>query len=92
MFRIKSVDITALLRENRLFLNRGLFMTKKVNVIKLDEDHRLYIYRKKIVYKERKGGKLVTRFSGLDFNALLTSPVIDDHVRRKLAELVQKLG
>jgi len=92
VFRIKSVDITALLRENRLFLNRGLFMTKKVNVIKLDEDHRLYIYRKKIVYKERVNGRLMTRFSGVSLNGLLGSPLVNYDIKKKILQMIEKLG
>ena len=67
-------------------------MSVRVRVIKLDEDHRIYLYSKRIVYKERINGKLVTRFSGIDLNALLNSPVIDDKIKEKIREIVQKLG
>jgi len=66
-------------------------MSVRVRVIKLDEDHRIYLYSKRIVYKERRGGKLVTKFSGVDFNALLNSPVIDDKIKEKLRKIVQNL-
>jgi len=67
-------------------------MTKKVNVIKLDEDHRLYIYRKKIVYKERKGGRLMTRFSGVSLNGLLGSSLVSDDIKKKILQMIEKLG
>ena len=66
-------------------------MYVRVKVYKLDEDHRLYLYRKRIVYKERVYGKLVTKFSGVSFNALLESSMVDDRVKEKIREIVQNL-
>ena len=66
-------------------------MSVKVRVMKIDEDHRIYFYRHKIVYKERRGNRLVTKFSGVDFSALLNSPVIDDKIKEKLRKIIQNL-
>ena len=66
-------------------------MSVRVKVIKLDENHRIYLYRHKIVYKERKGNRLVTRFSGIDLSALLNSPVIDDKIKEKIREKLKEV-
>ena len=67
-------------------------MTKKVKVIKLDEDHRLYFFSRRIIYKERKGGRLMTRFSGVSLNGLLGSPLVSDDVKKKILQIIEKLG
>ena len=63
-------------------------MTKRVKVIKIDEDHRIYVFSKKVVYRERRDGRLVTRFSGISVEDLLNSPLINDNVKKKIREIL----
>jgi len=63
-------------------------MSKRVKVVKLDEDHRIYVFSKKVIYKERSGGRLVTRFSGISVEDLLNSPLISDNVKKKIREIL----
>ena len=65
-------------------------MSKRVKVVKLDEDHRIYVFTKKVVYKERSGGKLVTRFSGVSLRDLLNSPLVNDDVKEKIREKLKE--
>jgi len=67
-------------------------MSKRVKVVKLDEDHRIYVFTKKVIYKERVNGKLVTRFSGVSLRDLLGSPLIDETAEEKIRNIMQKLG
>jgi len=60
-----------------------------VKTIKLDNDHRIYLFSKKLVYKERKNGKLITRFVGLSIGDLLESSVIGEDVKEKLRKMLK---
>lgn len=61
-------------------------------MIKIDEDHRIYIFPKRILYKEKKGGKLITRFSGVSLAHLLQSSIIDESVKKKIEEMLKDLS
>ena len=65
-------------------------MSKRVKVIKIDEDHRIYVFSKKVVYRERRDGRLVTRFSGISVEDLLNSPLINDNVKKKIREKLKE--
>ena len=67
-------------------------MGKVVRIIKIDDEHRLYLYRRKIVYKEKKGDKFVTKFSGVSFGALLDSPIIDRNIRERIKKELKYLS
>jgi len=67
-------------------------MSTRVRIIKIDDEHRLYLYRRKIVYKEKKGDKFVTKFSGVSFSALIDSTVIDRNIRERIKEIVSDLS
>jgi hypothetical protein len=67
-------------------------LSRRVKVIKIDEDHRIYLFSKRVVYRERKGGKLVTRFSGISVYDLLHSSIVSDDVKKKLIEIISKLS
>ena len=58
-----------------------------VMVVKLDEEHRLYFYKQKILYKERKSGKLKTVFSGLTISDLLGSSLVSDDTKKRMREM-----
>ena len=74
-------------------LINGVKMKKnQVKVVKLDEDHRLYFFQRKIIYKERRNGRLVVRFSGVSFSDLLSSPLIDNDIKKRLREIEVKLS
>ena len=66
-------------------------MSARVKVIKIDEDHRIYLYQRRIIYKERVHGKLVTKFSGVNISGLLESPMVDDRVKEKIRKVMQNL-
>jgi len=59
-------------------------------VIKLDDNHRVYVYRTKVLYKERKNGRLVTRFVGKCLSDILDSQVISNNIKEKLAKILEK--
>jgi len=67
-------------------------MSVRSKKIEIDNDHRIYIFPKKIVYKERIGDRFVTKFVGVSFNALLDSPVIDGKIRERIREIVSDLS
>ena len=60
--------------------------------IEIDEEHRIYIFPKKIVYKEKKNGKFITKFSGVSISGLLSSPLIPDNIKRKVKEVLKDLS
>jgi hypothetical protein len=64
---------------------------KRVRVLKIDNDHRIYVYPKKILYKERKNGRLITRFVGVSVNDLLDSSIISEDIRKKLEKILRNL-
>ena len=63
---------------------------RKSIVIKLDDNHRVYVYRTKVLYKERKNGRLVTRFVGKCLSDILDSQVISSDIKKKLAKILEK--
>ena len=67
-------------------------MAKKVNMIKLSDDKRIYIYQRKVVYKEKIGDGFVTRFSGVSISDMLNSPVISDEVKEKIMRVIRDLS
>ena len=67
-------------------------MAVRSKKIEIDNDHRIYIFPKKIVYKERIGGRFVTKFVGVSFNALLESPAIDGKIKGRMKEIITKLS
>jgi len=67
-------------------------MSRAIRIIKIDDEHRLYLYRRKIVYKEKKGDKFVTKFSGVSFGALLDSPIIDRNIRERIKKELKYLS
>jgi len=67
-------------------------MNVRVKVIKVDEKYRLYIYPKRVVLKERVNGRLITKFSGVSVEHLLTSSVIDDRVKEKVKTIISNLS
>jgi len=64
----------------------------RVKVVEIDGDHKIYIYSRKVLLKERVNGKLVTRFSGVSLRDMLGSPLIDENVKEKIRKIMQKLG
>jgi len=72
--------------------NGVIYMSTRVRIIKIDGEHRLYLYRRKIVYKEKKGDKFVTKFVGVSFNALFNSPVISDDIKEKMRKEIKYLS
>jgi hypothetical protein len=66
-------------------------LSRKIRVLKLDEDHRIYVFPKRVVYKERVNGRLVTRFSGVDISHLLQSSIIDESMKKKISEKLKNL-
>jgi len=67
-------------------------VSRTVKVIEIDNDHRIYLYPKKIVYKEKKNGVFITKFSGVSFNALLESPVVDYKIKSKIREIMSRFS
>jgi len=67
-------------------------VSRTVKVIEIDNDHRIYLYPKKIVYKEKKNGVFITKFSGVSFGALLTSSVVDDEIKLKIREIMSRFS
>jgi len=67
-------------------------MYVRVKVVKIDDNHRLYLYRKRIVFKEKVNGRYVTRFSGVSISGLLQSELIDESVKRKIMEKMRDLS
>jgi len=65
---------------------------KKVTVIKVDEDHKLYFFKNKVVYKERKNGKLVTKVVSAYLSDLLESNLIADDVKGRIRDLLKSLS
>jgi hypothetical protein len=62
---------------------------KKVEVIRLDENNHVYLYPKKVVYKKKKNGKWIVKFTGLTLSGLLESDVIDSSVKEKLKKMLE---
>lgn len=60
-------------------------------MIEIDEGHRIYIFSRRVLYKERVNGKLVTKFSGVSIRDMLGSPVIDEPVKKKISEKLKDL-
>ncbi len=52
----------------------------------------IYLYPKKIVYKEKKNGVFITKFSGVSLNALLESPVVDFKIKSKIREIMSRFS
>jgi len=67
-------------------------MYVRVKVVKIDDNHRLYLYRKRIVFKEKVNGRYVTRFSGVSISGLLQSELIDESVKKKVMEKLRDLS
>jgi hypothetical protein len=65
---------------------------KRIEVIKIDEDNRIYLYPKKVIYRIRKGGRWYTKFIGLTLSSVLESSVVDDEIKRKLAKILEKMN
>ena len=65
---------------------------KKVETIKLDHDHRIYVYSRKVIYKERRNGKLVTKVVAPFLTSLLESELIDENIKKKIAKILGKSG
>jgi len=63
---------------------------KKVETIKLDHDHRIYVYSRKVIYKERRNGKLVTKVVAPFLTSLLESELIDENIKKKIAKILEK--
>jgi hypothetical protein len=63
----------------------------RVKVVKIDDNHRLYLYRKKVVFKEKVNGRYITRFSGVSISGLLQSELISEEVKEKLREKLKDL-
>jgi len=63
---------------------------KKTKVIKIDNDHRVYIYERKVTYRERIHGQFITRFSGASILDILESPVVGDVIKGKIRETLKK--
>ena len=63
-----------------------------MKVVKIDDNHRLYLYRKRVVFKEKVNGRYVTRFSGVSISGLLQSELIDESVKKKVMEKLRDLS
>ena len=65
---------------------------RRVEVIRIDEDNRIYVYSRKVVYKMRKNGKWVVKFVGLTLSSVLESSVANDCVKKKLEKILKNLN
>ena len=63
---------------------------RKVNVIKVDNIHRIYLFSKKVIYREKKDGRWVTKVSGLTLSDILESDLVDENVKNKLKKILEK--
>ena len=62
---------------------------KRVEVIRIDEDNRIYLYSRKVVYKMRKNEEWVVKFVGLTLSSVLQSPVVNENVKKKLEKILE---
>ena len=63
---------------------------RRVEVIKLDNTHHIYVYSRKVIYKEKKNGKWTTRVSSSTLSDLLDSDLVSEDVKKKLKRLLEK--
>ena len=63
---------------------------KKIITLKIDEFNRVYIYPKKVVFRQKRNGKWMTRFSGISVSDLLESTAIDESVKEKLLKMLKR--
>jgi len=63
---------------------------RKVNVIKVDDIHRVYLFSKKVIYREKKNGRWVTKVSGFTLSDILESDLVDGNVKNKLKKILEK--
>ena len=63
---------------------------KKVIVLKVDDIHRIYVYSKKVLYKEKKDGRFVTKVSTPYLSDLLESDMISDDIKKKIRDILRK--
>jgi len=54
--------------------------------IEIDDIHRLYIYRQKVLLKEKKGSKWVTRVVTKNPSDILDSTLVNDKLKQKIKE------
>jgi len=62
---------------------------ERVEVIRIDEDNRIYLYSRKAVYKMRKNEEWVVKFVGLTLSSVLQSPVVNENVKKKLEKILE---
>ena len=64
-------------------------MSKKVRVVKIDNDNRLYIRERKITYIVRIHGRFIAKFSGVTMADLLESPMVNDVMKERIRETLK---
>ena len=65
---------------------------KKIKVLKVDDNNRIYIYPKKVLYRQKKNGKWITKVSSPTLSGVLESDLIDENVKKKLTKILEKLN
>ena len=63
---------------------------ERVRVIKIYDNHRVYLYQRKVIYKERKNGKLVTKFVGRCISDILDSQIIGNDIKKRLTMILER--
>ena len=61
---------------------------KRRNEVKviIDDRYRLYIYRQKVLLKEKKGSKWIIRVMTKNPSDILDSSILDDKLKQKIKE------
>jgi|GEM_PF-6507187 len=62
---------------------------KKVRVIKVDESNRVYIYSKRVLFRQKKNGKWITRVCSPTISGIFESDLVSDDVKKKLAHILR---
>jgi len=62
----------------------------RIRVIKIDELNRVYLYPKKVLYKQKKNGRWITKVSAPYLSSLLESDLVSDDIKKKLVKILEK--
>jgi hypothetical protein len=62
---------------------------KRIEVIKIDEVDRIYLYPRKVLLRQKKNGKWVTKVCSPTLSGILESDLVSDDVKKKLEKMLK---
>jgi len=65
--------------------------SKRVEIVLIDPNHRLYVYSKKSVLRKRVNGRWMSIVVARDPSEMLNSDIINDDLKHKIRKMIEQI-